>query len=77
MQKQLVHNFHLNENKSVDNPKYIANIFNNFFAMASVGKTTEKGIPGEVIALHFIFGVTTQDQFFIPSHFAWNLDFYW
>ena len=33
----------LNNNKSVDNPKDIANIFNNFFA--NVGKTTEKGIP--------------------------------
>ena len=33
----------LNNNKPVDNPKYIANIFNNFFA--NVGKTTEKGIP--------------------------------
>ena len=33
----------LNNNKPVDNPKCIANIFNNFFA--NVGKTTEKGIP--------------------------------
>lgn len=55
---------------SLDNPKYIANIFNNFFARANVGKTTEKGIPGKVIALHSILGVTTQDQFFIPCHFA-------
>ena len=33
----------LNNSKSVDNPKDIANIFNNFFA--NVGKTTEKGLP--------------------------------
>ena len=33
----------LNNNKSVDNPKDIADIFNNFFA--NIGKTTEKGIP--------------------------------
>ena len=33
----------LNNNKSVDNPNDIADIFNNFFA--NIGKTTEKGIP--------------------------------
>ena len=33
----------LSNNKSVDNPNDIANIFNSFFA--NVGKTTEKGIP--------------------------------
>ena len=62
--------FILNKNKYVDSPKYIANIFNDFFAMANVGKTTEQGIPGKVIALLSIFGVTTQDQFLISCHFA-------
>jgi len=33
----------LSNNKSVDNPNNIANIFNSFFA--NVGKTMEKGIP--------------------------------
>ena len=32
-----------NNNKCVDNPNDIANIFNNFFA--NIGKTAEKGIP--------------------------------
>ena len=54
----------LNNNKPVDNPKDIANIFDNAFA--NVGKTTEKGIPREVIAHHSTLGVTTQDQFFYP-----------
>ena len=62
--------FILNKNKYVGSPKYIANIFNDFFAMANVGKTTEQGIPGKVIALLSIFGVTTQDQFLISCHFA-------
>ena len=57
--------FILNNNKSVDNPKDSADIFNNFFA--NVGKTTEKGIPpGDVIAHHSTLGVTTRDQFFYP-----------
>ena len=33
----------LNNNKSVNNPYDISNIFNNFFA--NIEKTTEKGIP--------------------------------
>ena len=37
----------LHENQSVDNPKYIANIFNNFFGMANVGKTTRRVSPGK------------------------------
>lgn len=51
----------LSNNKSVDNPNDIANIFNSFFA--NVGKTMEKGIPQPLILPR---GVTIQDQFFYP-----------
>ena len=45
----------LNNNKSVDNPKDIANIFNNFFA--NVVKTKEKGIPrGSHSSLFYLRG---------------------
>ena len=54
----------LNNNKSVDNPKDIANIFNNFFPM--LVKLQRRESPGEVIAHHSTLGVTTQDQFFYP-----------
>ena len=54
----------LNNNKSVDNPKYIANIFNNLFA--NVGKTMEKGIPREIHSPSSYFRVTTQNQFCYP-----------
>ena len=64
----------LNNNMSVDNPKYIANIFNNFFA--NVGKSTEEGTPGAAMAPHSILGVTIQDQFLflspVPSHEVWT-----
>ena len=52
----------LNNNKSVDNPKDIANIFNNFFPM--LVKLQRRESPGEVIAHHSTLGVTTQDQCF-------------
>ena len=58
----------LNNNKSVDNPKDIANIFKNFFA--NVGKTTEKGIPRKVIAHQSTLRGTTQDQFFLSPVFS-------
>lgn len=54
----------LSNNKSVDNPNDIANIFNSFFA--NVGKTTEEGIPREVLAPYSTSGVTIQNQFFYP-----------
>ena len=50
----------LTKSKSVDYPKNIANIFNNFFA--NVGDTKERKFPGEVIVPHSILGVSIQDQ---------------
>ena len=64
----------LNNNKSVDNPKDIANIFNNFFA--NIGKTTEKGIPrGSHSPLFYLRGNYSRSIFLSPvtSHEIWIL----
>ena len=59
----------LNNNKSVDNPKDIANIFNNVFA--NVGKTTEKGIPrGSHSPSLYLRGNYSGSIVFIPCHFS-------
>ena len=63
----------LNNNKPVDNPKYIANIFNNFFA--NVGKTSEKGIPqGSHSSLFYLRGNYSGSIFLSPvtSHEIWT-----
>ena len=66
----------LSNNKSVDNPNDIANIFNSFFA--NVGKTMEKGIPQPLILPRGGGGDNYSGSiFFIPCHFTCNLDFYW
>ena len=55
----------LNNNKSVDNPNDIADIFNNFFA--NIGKTTEKGIPwGSHISLFYLRGNYSGSIFLSP-----------
>ena len=62
----------LNNNKSVDNPKDIANIFNNFFA--NIGKTTEKRIPrGSHSPLFYLRGNYSRSIFLSPvtSHEIW------
>ena len=68
--------FILNNNKSVDNPKDSANIFNNFFA--NVGKIREKEIPrGSHSPSFYLRGNYAGSMFLIPCHFARNLDIYW
>ena len=55
----------LNNNKSVDNPNDIADIFNNFFA--NIGKTTEKGIPwGSHNPLFYLRGNYSGSIFLFP-----------
>ena len=55
----------LNNNKSVDNPNDIADIFNNFFA--NIGKTTEKGIPrGSQNPLFYLRGNYSGSIFLSP-----------
>ena len=68
--------FILNNNKSVDNLKDSANIFNNFFA--NFGKITEKGIPrGSHSPSFYLRGCYSGSMFLIPCHFTRNLDIYW
>lgn len=59
----------LNNNKSVNNPNDISNTFNDFFA--NIEKTTEKGIPWEVITPYSTIRETTEDSFFL-SHVTLN-----
>ena len=61
-----------NNNKSIDNLKDIANIFNNFFA--NVGKTMEKGITrGSHSPLFYLGGNYSRSIFLSPvtSHEIW------
>ena len=63
----------LNNNKSIDNPKDIANIFNNFFA--NVGKTTEKAIPRGSHSPSFYPRVNYSGSIFlspVSSHEIWT-----
>ena len=63
----------LNNNKSIDNPKDIANIFNNFFA--NVGKTAEKAIPrGSHSPSFYLRGNYSGSIFLSPvtSHEIWT-----
>ena len=63
----------LSNNKSVDNPNDIANIFNNFFA--NVGKSTEKGIPQASHSPLFYLGGNYSGSIFlspVTSHEIWT-----
>lgn len=63
----------LSNNKSVDNPNDIANIFNSFFA--NVGKTMEKGIPQPLILPRGGGGGNYSGSIFlspVTSHAIWT-----
>ena len=67
--------FVLENKKSVDDPKDIANIFNNFFA--NVDKTTEKEIPQvNHSPLFYLTNELRRINLFISCNFTRNLDFY-